>query len=279
MPTSARRRERFTSGAVMLLPCTRISPFWMGSSRLTQRMRVLLPEPEGPHTTMTSPPATARFTSASTWRGPNHLSTWRNSMASDMLLDHHQDVAGVDGLSGLHPDLLDGAVPGGPELVLHLHRLEDHEPIPSRHPLAHRDLDEDDAPGHGRLEHLAARGDGPAPGADEVARLFLDADPMDLAVHGDHGDAVLVAEVGEVRLRAEKQRPPALAHPPGIQLQRLARHRHAISAPLTRHLEGNGAALDLGPELQRGLGQTRPDRVQALGPVASGSGARRPAAS
>ena len=83
IPTSVRSLTRFTPpGAVMDLPCTRISPFWMGSRRLTQRMSVLLPEPEGPQTTMTSPASTLRSTSTSTWCWPNHLLTPLNSMAS-----------------------------------------------------------------------------------------------------------------------------------------------------------------------------------------------------
>jgi hypothetical protein len=38
-----------------LMPSTVISPFWKGSSALMVLMSVDLPEPEGPHTTTTSP--------------------------------------------------------------------------------------------------------------------------------------------------------------------------------------------------------------------------------
>jgi len=50
----------------MLTPSTTMSPFWIGSSALTVLMSVLLPEPEGPHTTTTSPLAMAVVQSVST---------------------------------------------------------------------------------------------------------------------------------------------------------------------------------------------------------------------
>ena len=39
----------------------------------------------------------------------------------------HQDLVGVDGCAGGDVDLGDGAIGGGGDAVLHLHRLEDHE--------------------------------------------------------------------------------------------------------------------------------------------------------
>ena len=75
MPTSARSFDRLTPLPAIDSPYTQISPCWMGSRRLTQRMSVLLPDPEGPHTTTTSPGATSSVTSFSTWSGPNHLPT------------------------------------------------------------------------------------------------------------------------------------------------------------------------------------------------------------
>ena len=83
----------------------------MGSRRLTQRMSVLLPEPEGPQTTTTSPGATSSVTSFSTWSGPNHLLTCLYRIAGveaagHGLLDHQEDVARVHGLAGLDADFL-----------------------------------------------------------------------------------------------------------------------------------------------------------------------------
>ena len=40
------------------MPSTVISPLWIGSSALTHLISVDFPEPEGPHTTTTSPLAT-----------------------------------------------------------------------------------------------------------------------------------------------------------------------------------------------------------------------------
>src|SRR5688572_17674415 len=53
-----------------------MSPFWIGSSALTVLISVDLPEPEGPHTTTTSPLLMATLQSVSTCTGPYHLDTF-----------------------------------------------------------------------------------------------------------------------------------------------------------------------------------------------------------
>src|SRR5712691_152495 len=140
MPTSVRSLTRFTPDPVTTSPWTRISPCWMGSSRFTQRIRVLLPEPEGPQTTITSPGATARFTSWSTCSSPNHLLTALNSIAGAMtasgsLFDHDEDVAGVYRLAHLHADFLYDPGHRRAKLVLHLHRLQHDQAIAGLHRL------------------------------------------------------------------------------------------------------------------------------------------------
>ncbi len=62
-----RDRNWFTSTprAWMSAPSTVIVPESIGSRRLTVRMRVDLPEPEGPQTTTTSPCAMVSLTSTS----------------------------------------------------------------------------------------------------------------------------------------------------------------------------------------------------------------------
>ena len=52
-----------------------MSPCWMGSSALTVLISVLLPEPEGPQTTTTSPFLMWVVQSVSTWKLPYHLET------------------------------------------------------------------------------------------------------------------------------------------------------------------------------------------------------------
>ena len=47
-------------GSLTLMPSRMISPSWNGSSALTHLISVDFPEPEGPHTTTTSPLATLR---------------------------------------------------------------------------------------------------------------------------------------------------------------------------------------------------------------------------
>src|SRR4051795_5260830 len=76
MPTRARSFGRSVFGSLTLMPSRMISPPWIGSSALTHLIRVDLPEPDGPHTTTTSPLATLVVQSFSAWKLPYHLSTW-----------------------------------------------------------------------------------------------------------------------------------------------------------------------------------------------------------
>jgi hypothetical protein len=64
------------------MPSTVISPFWKGSSALMVLISVDLPEPEGPHTTTTSPLLMVVEQSLSTCTGPYHLETFLSSIIS-----------------------------------------------------------------------------------------------------------------------------------------------------------------------------------------------------
>ncbi len=76
MPTRARSFGRSVLGSLTLMPSRMISPSWIGSSALTHLISVDLPEPDGPHTTTTSPLATLVVQSFSAWKvGPYHLLT------------------------------------------------------------------------------------------------------------------------------------------------------------------------------------------------------------
>ena len=55
MPTRLRSLGRLVAGSVICTPSTVMLPFCTGSRPLTVLMRVDFPEPEGPHTTTTSP--------------------------------------------------------------------------------------------------------------------------------------------------------------------------------------------------------------------------------
>src|SRR5579885_2896405 len=59
----------------MRCPFTRMRPFWIFSRWLRQRMSVVLPEPEAPTTTTTSPRRTASETPFSTSTRPKDLCT------------------------------------------------------------------------------------------------------------------------------------------------------------------------------------------------------------
>src|SRR6266566_8796048 len=77
MPTRARSFGRSVLGSLTLMPSRMISPLWNGSSALTHLIRVDFPEPDGPHTTTTSPLATEVVQSFSAWKPlAYHLSTW-----------------------------------------------------------------------------------------------------------------------------------------------------------------------------------------------------------
>ena len=73
MPQRARSFGRLVLGSAIEMPSTTTSPFWNGSSALTHLMSVDLPEPEGPHTTTTSPFLMLVVQSVSTWKLPYHL--------------------------------------------------------------------------------------------------------------------------------------------------------------------------------------------------------------
>ena len=73
-------------GVAMLTPSTTMSPFWKGSSALTVLISVDLPEPEGPHTTTTSPFWMLVVQSVSTWKLPYHLLTFFMSITAKGLL-------------------------------------------------------------------------------------------------------------------------------------------------------------------------------------------------
>src|SRR5215212_5829959 len=75
MPTWLRSLGRFVFGSFTCTPLTKISPFWIGSRPLTHLIKVDLPEPEGPHTTTTSPLDTQVVQSFRTWNSAYHLLT------------------------------------------------------------------------------------------------------------------------------------------------------------------------------------------------------------
>src|SRR5687767_6621227 len=75
MPMRARSFGRLVLASPTSTPSTVIRPFWNGSSPLTHLISVLLPEPDGPQTTTTSPRDTVVEQPFSTWVCPYHLLT------------------------------------------------------------------------------------------------------------------------------------------------------------------------------------------------------------
>ena len=75
MPMRARSFGRLVFGSPTEMPSTVIVPCWNGSSPLTHLISVDFPEPEGPHTTTTSPLSTCVEHPLSTCAAPYHLLT------------------------------------------------------------------------------------------------------------------------------------------------------------------------------------------------------------
>src|SRR5882672_6901094 len=89
MPTRARSFGRSVLGSLTLMPSRMMSPLWNGSSALTHLISVDFPEPDGPHTTTTSPLATRVVQSFRAWKlAPYHLSTWLISIMRLSLTDN-----------------------------------------------------------------------------------------------------------------------------------------------------------------------------------------------
>jgi hypothetical protein len=82
MPTRLRSLGRLVLGSAMDTPSTTMSPFWKGSSAFTVLMSVDLPEPDGPHTTTTSPFWMVVVQSVRTWNAPYHLLTFLISITA-----------------------------------------------------------------------------------------------------------------------------------------------------------------------------------------------------
>src|SRR5262249_55474325 len=80
MPTRLRTLGRSVLGSVTAVPSTTMRPFCTGSSAFTVLMSVDLPEPDGPHTTTTSPLRMLVVQSVRTWKVPYHLETFSMSI-------------------------------------------------------------------------------------------------------------------------------------------------------------------------------------------------------
>ena len=69
---------------VSSIPSTMMSPRWCSSSLLMVRMKVDLPDPDGPNTTTTSVLRTVVEMPLSAWKLPNHLCTSRQMIMSSI---------------------------------------------------------------------------------------------------------------------------------------------------------------------------------------------------
>jgi hypothetical protein len=92
MPTWRRTFSMAFTSSVSSVPSTVILPSWCSSRRLTQRMSVDFPDPEGPQITIRSPGATARSMSRNTWKSlPYHLLTFSNAMIGSLMIFASED--------------------------------------------------------------------------------------------------------------------------------------------------------------------------------------------
>src|SRR5690348_13348607 len=92
MPMRARSFGNLVFGSPTEIPSTVIFPSSNGSSPLTHLINVDFPDPDGPHTTTTSPLATSALQCLSTCMLPYHLLTllmvimWRSTDDGDAVL-------------------------------------------------------------------------------------------------------------------------------------------------------------------------------------------------
>src|SRR5262245_58300200 len=103
MPICARRRVRLVFESPTEMPLTTTSPCWKGSRPLTVLISVLLPEPDGPHTTTTSPLFTRVVQSFRTWTGPYHLLTFLISIIGMTASPGLGESSSGHGQPGLEP--------------------------------------------------------------------------------------------------------------------------------------------------------------------------------
>src|SRR3990172_8318784 len=236
----------------------------MGSRRLTQRISVLLPEPEGPQTTTTSPGATSSVTSFSTWSGPNHLPTCLYRIAGV--------EAAAMGCSGGYSitrrtspgftawpasTRISLTVPVTPALnsfsIFMASRITRPSPGLTTWPTA--TSTSTTRPGMGALSTCPpaaaapprGRGvsrvsfsprlpGGPWGGEDDVARLSPQADRVGPALDVDDEAAVFLGDVRRRRHLAHQQRPAAATRGPGVHVEDVLAQRHPVAAVPTRDL-------------------------------------------
>src|SRR5580692_2511443 len=77
MPTRARSFGRSVFRSATEIPSTQISPSWNNSKPFTHLIKVDLPDPDGPHTTTTSPLLTSVEHFFSAWNSPYHFEMFR----------------------------------------------------------------------------------------------------------------------------------------------------------------------------------------------------------
>ena len=80
MPMRERSFGRLVERSPTEIPSTVMVPLVNGSNPLMHLISVLLPEPDGPQITTTSPLAMLIEQSSSTWNGPYHLLTFLSSI-------------------------------------------------------------------------------------------------------------------------------------------------------------------------------------------------------
>src|SRR3989304_9751714 len=86
------------------MPSTMIRPSWCSSRRLMVRMKVDLPEPDGPMITNTSPRRTRRLMPRRAWNSPNHFLTFSQTMMSSPVSMRLMSV--MEASTRAHPELL-----------------------------------------------------------------------------------------------------------------------------------------------------------------------------
>src|SRR6266571_4229588 len=145
----------------------------------------------------------------------------------------------VDRLSGSDVDRLDDPRPRRAQLVLHLHRLDDHEPRTRLDALPHRYLDPDDQSRHRRLNDPAPRrGLATAGERLDLARAIVHRLDLEALAHGTERPAQRRRPVQALRGDG-----PRMAREQEV-VQRRSRHRRQVGLERLA-IYGHAAATDV----------------------------------
>src|SRR5260221_6806963 len=183
--------------------------------------------------------------------------------SSATLFDDDEHAPGLDRRAGRHRHVLHASGLGGAQLVLHLHRLDDHDGLAPLDLVPRGDEHADDAPGHGRDHRLFAVRASSAVGGGASGAAAVDGhrDAPSAEVREDRAGRLAGSELDRhagVRLIGKQQRDARLAGALGVDDRGDAVHGHAV-ARVPGALDRHGAAAAVQLDFKRHRRDSRAD--------------------